>query len=53
MGVLLHFEQNGKSYTLPLDFPELPFSHTGEALANKFQDTLNAYNVGKKVSTGV
>ncbi|KAH8088944.1 hypothetical protein BXZ70DRAFT_899408, partial [Cristinia sonorae] len=53
MGVLAHFEQNGVPFCLPLDLVEVPFSHTGEALADEFQRVLDEFGIQEKVSTSV
>ncbi|KAL7280274.1 hypothetical protein ACG7TL_005187 [Trametes sanguinea] len=49
MAITVHLAFDGEPLCLPLDLVEVPFSHTGEALASAFQRVLQEFGIKRKV----
>ncbi|CDO75086.1 hypothetical protein BN946_scf185010.g11 [Trametes cinnabarina] len=49
MAITVHLVYQGEALCFPLDLVEVPFSHTGEALAHAFQRVLEEFGIQRKV----
>ncbi|THH29942.1 hypothetical protein EUX98_g4230 [Antrodiella citrinella] len=48
MAITVHYEKEGEAKCLPLDVVEVPFSHTGVALAEEFERVLREFGIQDK-----